>query len=235
MLLLKVPEAVVVLNNLTETASKFYSTTIFQDFGISNFVGNESVPDSSQLNFLDAFQMFDDAHLTSNVENPVVRVLDVFTNPMYGFFLFKSWSPELRALHVRMLQKITVAHPDCLGDFAEAHSTSALSALNLLTTAILGVGEQNITRQIERVDLLVSFAISSLAGLSQINNRLMKDVDYPVQPPLPALPEIFLTRFLQISCDVLVQQILDIPPLNGAEVGQWILTPLLELASSDTS
>ena len=60
-------------------------------------------------------------------------------------------------------------------------------------------GEMNITRQLDRIHLVVSFTIGSLVGLNQGNDRLKSDVAYPVQLALPMLPDFFITTFLHTS------------------------------------
>ena len=227
MLLEKVPEARVVMDELIDTTFKFYSTTVLQEFGLSVARNNEPVPELEYSHFVAAFNMFDEPHLEGSVANPIISVLEVFTCRKYGF-MFKSFPSAVRAVFVRLLQIITVPHPDFLGDFVEVQTSSAISALDLMNDAVRvpahRQGESNIIRQLDRLNLLVSFALSSLAGLVQVNIRLMKDADYPVQPALPALPEIVSSDFLQNSCGALVQHILENPPV-GSEKTQWILTP----------
>ena len=75
----------------------------------------------------------------------------------------------------------------------QARVASALSALDLMDNALdhsaANGGESNLIQQLDRVNLLVSFTIGSLAGSVQVNERLMKEVDYPVQPALAPLPK----------------------------------------------
>ena len=69
------------------------------------------------------------------------------------------------------------------------------------------------------------FIIGSFAELVQVNNRLMRDITYPMQPPLPPLPKIVSTTFLQTSAWTLAQHILANPPQIGMACGKWVLTP----------
>jgi hypothetical protein len=226
MLLVKGPDALLVIDEQIATTFKFYSTTIRQDFGL---VCNrdDAVPDPGHISFLAAFQMFDEPHLVGNEDDPAYSVLEVFTCRKYGF-MFKSFPSAVRAVFVRMLQIITAPYPDLLGDFVEAQTSTAIAALDLMNHAMEHPQsrqvEANLIRQLDRLNLLVSFALSSLAGLVQVNTRLMKDVDYPVQPALPALPAIIASDFLQTSCGTLVQQIIDNPPLVGL-ASRWSLSP----------
>ena len=98
----KVPEAVVVINDLIEVKFNFYNTTVLQEFGLGCVRGNEPVPAAAQVHFLAAFIMFDEPHLASNVADHASSVLETFTSLQYGF-LFKSWPFALRALYIRML------------------------------------------------------------------------------------------------------------------------------------
>lgn len=228
MLLLKSPGDSVVLNNLVETTFKFCSATVLQSFEIGCVRGSEAELPGEQELFFSSFSMFDMPHLEQNDVDPVASVLSVLTSTQYGF-LFRSWPRSVRALYVRVLQLVTESRPNSLGDFVQAHSASALAALDLMNNAIdrsaIHGGEKNIIRQLDRINILVSFAIGSLAGLVQVNDRLMKDVDYPVQAALPALPDIVATDFLQTSSWTVVQLILENPPMVGADVGRWILIP----------
>ena len=187
---------------------------------------------TAQAAFLYAFSMFDGPHLERNKLDPVASVQEVLTCRKYGF-LYKSWPHAVRALYVRFLQIVTSLRPSFLFDFVQAQAASALSALDLMDNAIYhsapNGGESNLIRQLDRVNLLVSFAIGSLAGLVQVNERLMKDVDYPVQAALPPLPEIVSTTFLQTSCWELSTQILAHPPLTGGAIGTWNMTPPIAL------
>ena len=85
MLLVKVPEALVVMDELIATTFKFYSTTILQEFGLICDRDDEPVPDPEHIQFLAAFHMFDEPHLEGNLNNPVPSVLEVFTCRKYGF------------------------------------------------------------------------------------------------------------------------------------------------------
>ena len=96
MLLVKVPEALVVVDELIYTTFKFYSTTILQDFGLICNRWNKPLPELEHVQFLAAFYMFDEPHLEGNVEGPVPSVLEVFTCRKYGFLL-KSFPSAVRA------------------------------------------------------------------------------------------------------------------------------------------
>lgn len=228
MKLVKDAQEVVALNNLVESTFQFYSATVLQNFSIGCVRGDEPVLATAQAVFLSAFNMFDLPHLVANEVEPVLSVLEVLTCRKYGF-LFKTWPRAVRTLYVRILQIVSVSHPSCIGDFVGAHAGSAMTALDLMNNALDNSaphgGEMNIIRQLDRTNLLVSFAIGSLAGLVQVNASLMKDATYPVQPALPPLPDIVSTTFLQTSCWTLVQNLLANPPLTGASIGRWILTP----------
>ena len=105
---------------------------------------------------------------------------------------------------------------------------SAISALDLMNNVVRSPmahnDEANLIMQLDRLNLLVSFALSSLAGLVHVNIILMKDVNYPVPPALPALPATVAPDFLQTSCGTLVQHIIDNTPMVGS-ANRWILNP----------
>ena len=188
-----------------------HSATILQDLGISSI---DWVPARRLLRFIAAFKNCNGDHLVEDNDNPIYTLLAVFTDSNYGF-LYKTWPLAVQAIYAYIVQTITVDHPFFLGDFLEAHDASACLSIFLEKSGIDSLepdGEQYIISQLDRINVLVSFALSSFAGLVRVEELLKQDVHYPGCSATRTYPELVTSNFLPFSSNMLVQLILELPP-----------------------
>lgn len=211
------------LDELIVSNFRIGSATILQDLGIINPKGNDWVPARQLVHFIAAFKSFDEIPLIGDTTDPIYTLLATLSDGNYGF-LYESFPLAVKAVFLHVMQIITVSHPAYLGDFYEAHINSDLFPVHLAA-----IGNKSLERDgvhfiislLDRINGLVSFALSSYAGLVQVNETLKQEVNYPVHSAAPTVPEIVTSAFLPYSSNQLVQLVLDLPPRFGKSWESW--------------